>query len=407
MLEGSNGNNTRAAVLFCVAILLSAAVMAWLVRTDLAQPYAPRPPSSTQHRTVRVEVLTGSEVSFLVEAKVGDMWTWFLIDTGFGGTPLLSLPVLSGTQTRERTASAREYASLVAECGRRKTGAVEREEGLRSFVRSQGCATFSGGCTQLLMGIGSEETSTTDTVLTPPLQLVSSPAPNPGHGHLIGLRASAGLPDAEVFSTTHMPSFHILTLDVLRQCSPVLLSPRNGSMTVSLRADEMAAVRPTFLSLTSALRGGSFVCRVTVGKESFSLAVDTGASTYVSLGKEAASRIGRCSSRSVPRHLVQRGIGGERVCSNVVLADVRMGEGRTPVVRVLDCPVALNDSPSGDVDGYVGAALLEHMDLLVTERQLLVRTEGRRPNLTLLDSIFRQGWCGRGEAAVPPRCAKS
>ena len=357
-------------------LLLSAIVMAVLIQMDFSQPSHPRPIVESGERRSKVHVHDGS---FLVETRIGDHWTYMLLDTGFGGTPLLSLPLLA-EETGKRV-SPSDHSSFVSSCG--KHDSKGQETALTSFLSKLGCASFTGGCTQRLNGIGSSETMTTDTLLTPPVQFVSDSSGLP-----FGPRHVSGMPSADIFSTTTMQTTHILTLDVLRQSSPCLLSPREGTLTFSLRTGEMRGERPTFTALTSTLRGGSFVCKAKVGGTDFELADDTGASTYVSLGEEAARRI-RDYDSSSERHMVQIGVGEEKICSDVVAADVTVSDG----ISFSSVPICLNDTPSGDVDGYIGACFLECLDMLITKDELLIRRNGEM-NATLLDHVLLSGKCG-------------
>ena len=86
-------------------------------------------------------------------------------------------------------------------------------------------------------------------------------------------------------------------------------------------------------------------------------------------------------------HVTQHGVNSEVVCSTVVRATVDMCGMLTA-----RCPVYVNTADLGDVDGYVGAALLEAYELLVLERELRARPVGA-VDVHALDASHARGAC--------------
>lgn len=361
----------------CVIVLIAATLLAYHSQASLAQPEYPRPPASEcPTRDVALHVAGGTNIAFVCEAEIGGHSTLFILDSGFAGMPVLSLPVLA-VESGERQL-VDEHMSIAARA--MATTLRRQDAALDALVRKKGCCAFSGGCTQTLMGIGANTTTTSDTVLAPPILLRTT------EDTLVGGRFCSGRPNADVLSTTRMATPHILTLDYLRQSAPVLVAPRQGVLRLSLRPDEMRAALPGFRTVSTSMSGGSFVTKLRVGGAEITATVDTGAAVYVALGPTAAARVRSCDA-SDPLHVTQHGVSGEVVCSTVLRTTVDMGG-----LITTECPVYVNSIDLGDVDGYVGAALLEAYELLILERELRIRPVGD-VDVHLLDTSHVRGVC--------------
>ena len=103
--------------------------------------------------------------------------------------------------------------------------------------------------------------------------------------------------------------------------------------------------------------------------------LDTGAPGPVCLGAHAAKRLRACTATGTS--ITQHGVNDERICSNVVTADVSFFGIRVPSAAIL-----LNDTPVDHTDGYLGLGFLRAFDLLLTTSSIGVRASGlevRRP----------------------------
>lgn len=375
--------------IFAGVMIVTSLVLAVNVR----RVYEPKrraipPPASCGDRVVRVELVGGPNPALVAQACIGSHHTAFLIDTGYAGAPCLSLVQLSREGGGIRQSAADHYASS----GSGTVAHAAQHAALLEFIRRENCVSFTAGCSQTLMGIGASTVSTSDILLGPPLTLC---APG-GGGAFVSGRECAGSIGADVYSTTPMDTTHILTLDWLRQVSPCLLQPSRETLEIALEPSALLRERPSFTSLTREMSGGAFVATVTIGRESFSVTVDTGAACYVALSSNAAQRLRSCS-RDVSKHVRQRGANGEQVCGDIVTSSVTLG-GHV----IEDVPVYVNSSPLFDVDGYIGLAYLRHFDLLILDDELLIRRNDSEPNLTLLDAVASFGSCGED----PPRCGQ-
>lgn len=338
----------------------------------------------------RLDVIGGANVAMVVRARIGRHDTAFVVDTGFAGPPLLSLPLLAMELGVRQSADEHHRLGCTLPTVRDR----EQQAALQSFLSANACVSFTAGCSVNLLGIGGASHVTADTILAPPMQFMTP------SGELLNGRTCAGLPAADVLTTTPMPTTHILTLDWMRQVAPCCIMPSAGEMRIGISPLDMLELRPQFASVTREMSGGAFVARVRVGGVTLRATVDTGATVFVALGATAAKRITRCRAGEKPAKVEQKGVNGERVCSEVVHTDVEFAGA-----AVADVPVYMNSHELGDVDAYVGAALLRGFDLLVMPDELLARRNGAI-DMRCLDGNVRGGGCGKSGAAIA-HCKRS
>ena len=139
------------------------------------------------------------------------------------------------------------------------------------------------------------------------------------------------------------------------------------------------------------LSGGAPVVDLVVGGVAFRCTLDTGSPTGVALG-DTASRALRAAAGARPsaRHVVQRGVNGERVCGELVSARVDFFG-----FHVDDAAVLCNDADTMGVDGYVGMAFLRGFDLLLTPSALRARRSSISPRTSAeFERVSRPGACG-------------
>ena len=125
--------------------------------------------------------------------------------------------------------------------------------------------------------------------------------------------------------------------------------------------------------------GGSYVSTVTVDGVALRCTVDTGASTTLCV--DARRLLGGLATRG---HIVQVGINGETVCSDVSLARVEFAG-----VAFEGVPVFANATGVEATDGYVGPGLLRASDLLMTPRELFATPNGEWPRASNHNSQTR------------------
>jgi len=313
-----------------------------------------------------------------------------VVDTGFAGPPLLSLPFLSTESGIQQSASQHHRQGS----GLPDVRETQQHLALNKFLAQNACVSYTAGCSVNLVGIGSSTNVTSDTILSPPILLVGA------NGDLVCGKTCAGLALADVISTTPMATTHILTLDWLRQLAPCCLMPQSGQIALSIPPHTMAKMRPSFTPVTREMSGGAFVAQIKVGGVSMRATVDTGAVVFVAIGASAARKIRNCSVQ-VPRKVQQTGVNGEQICSEVVTTTVEFAG-----VEVTDIEAYLNDADLGDVDAYIGAAFLVGFDLLIMGDELLARHTGSI-NKKLLNPTMKSGSCGGGLAQCKKIQAKS
>lgn len=101
------------------------------------------------------------------------------------------------------------------------------------------------------------------------------------------------------------------------------------------------------------------------------MVVDTGASTTVSISSTSIDRIKTCRVASDAGHVVQVGVNGERVCSNIFRAPLSVGRLSLGEVDVL-----ANSMPVQGADGYVGMSVLRSLDMWFEQGRLGLRRSG-------------------------------
>ena len=338
----------------------------------------------------------GANPCAIVKARIGEYCTAFCIDTGFAGPCLLSLPCLARAPPLAPDEDAVEWAERaqpVIASAAASTG--EQASALHAFAVRNRCSDFTSGCTMRLASIGATKESTSEMLLSPPLELATPSGrgeaePSP---RWTSARACSGQPVAEVLASTPMPTLHILTCDWLVQNSPALLSPHEGTLTTNLSPDAFAVQRASLHTIATELSGGAFVATIKVEGESFRVTVDSGAACYLSLGKQAASKLRTC--RPTGRTMRQVGANGERVCAHAVMARVEL------CGAIEDVPVLVNDMALDSEDGYVGWCFLRHFDMCVTPNAMYARRNAAPFDASMLDGTLSDAPC----AGPPPGCA--
>ena len=130
-----------------------------------------------------------------------------------------------------------------------------------------------------------------------------------------------------------------------------------------------------------------------MGDAAFRFVVDTGASSTLSCSKLIASKIRACTRAH--KVVTQVGVHKERICSDMVLADVRIG-GLEPLPQV---PILINDAEVEGSDGYVGIAVLKYFDIWIEPHRIGFR-RNEKPVDTAAMARGARGECSADSASL-------
>lgn len=229
-----------------------------------------------------------------------------------------------------------------------------------------------------LMGIGETNEAQSDMLLCPCLTICGTPQ-------------TVDRLDADVFVTNPLPeSVHILTSDYMLHRSPCVLEPARGRILFHATSVPRAA----FTFFDAFFVGGAFRVPMTVGGRPMNIVIDTGSSSCLSIGKTPGSSL--TQYRATGSHVVQSGVNGERVCSNLVVTDVRLGPYDVGEVEVF-----LNAQDVDGADGYAGLGLLRMFDLWLADHEIGFRRNGGTCSTTS-ERMRRAGTCESSAAANRP-----
>lgn len=348
--------------LVAIAVLL----VLWIVREQLMRALS----TPTMHLSL-VHDHSGCE-ALVIDARMGDgRWMLFQVDTGYAGAPVLSTDYLAHGGALMRGGVQRRYVARTEASGERGGDAA-----VHAFLsRCASCRMFTSGCTMTLASIGAVQQQTTPLILVNSLQLDGRTIDS----HSGDLVVALPLPRSP----------HILTMDYLLHRAPVLLCPARGTLRLRVPLLEQMALRPAMLLLPLELSDGApVVCMEVGGVPDLRIVVDTGASAPLSLNAAAAARVAsKPSAPDAARKVVQRGVNGERVCSDVMHATVRIKDLDLGRMQVL-----VNQSPTQNADGYAGMGMLRAMDIWIEPDHIGFRRSGLETR-DLSDKVLRVGSC--------------
>lgn len=312
--------------------------------------------------------------SLVMSVRLVDDPVLFMVDTAYAGAPVLSLWYLAVSRRvprLPRLGSVQRRFEAIQNVSTTQTEVTDDEmrESVNVLLDTRTCRMFTSGCTMRLMGIGETSETQSDMLLCPSLTI---------HG----VPQTADRLDADVFVTNPLlHSVHILTSDYMLHRAPCVIEPARGRIV--FHATSIA--RNTFSFFDTFLVGGAFCVPMTVGGRRLQIVIDTGSSSCLAIGKTPGSLLTRCSARR--SHVVQSGVNGEQVCSDLLVTDVRLGP-----FDVGDVEVFLNSQDVDGADGYAGLGLLKTFDLWMSEHEI-----GFRPNgwtcSTTSDRMRRAGTC--------------
>ena len=154
-------------------------------------------------------------------------------------------------------------------------------------------------------------------------------------------------------------------MDYLLHRAPCTLMPGRGALVFHDHSGGFETIDATMM-------GGSCVVPFRVGGTVLQIVLDTGAGICLSLAPTAVERLSTCALPSGGRTSVtQVGVNGERVCADILRADVSVGSLHLGEVDVL-----ANDTPVQGADGYAGMAPLRALDLRFEYARVGVRFSG-------------------------------
>lgn len=341
------------------------------------------PTKSCYSNILAFDVIGDTNPCIVLETRIGTHECLFMVDTGYAGAPILSLPMLTCERKLSSSGTLEQrVAAAIASVNTYRVSEVEQEKTLSKFMEEQGVVEYTSGCTQRLMGIGSTAENTSEMLLCPSLEIKTH------DNSFSSCKSCAMLPQADVFSTNRMHNMHILTIDFLKHVSPCMFDFKNKNLHISMSTTEYLQQSHKFTSISNELSGGSFVASITIGGKDFKCTVDSGASAFVSLSSSSAAKIKNCN-QSTAKKIRQIGVNGEDVCSDIVECDVKFcGQNFENV------PIALNNYDLEDVDGYIGLSLLRSFNLLITKEELLGYYNSIELDVSHIDLIAGQGTCG-------------
>lgn len=336
------------------------------------------PPSSSSTRSLHlVEDAYGNE-SLVMNGTIAHEQSLFVVDTAYAGAPVLSTSYLaiqqqctSSSRGCDGSVQSRYQKSL--KLLKRGVDDWERRNAVARLLTNNTCRSFTAGCTQRLMSISTTVETQADLLLCPSLQFD-------------GVVVEGSL-NADVFVTNPLPSSpHILTCDYLLHRPPCILRPSEGTISFGNTGAQSFLSTFTFEFFPAVLVGGAFAVDVLVGKTPLKMVVDTGASSCVSVGRKAAETIRRCKVPDDPRKVTQRGVNSDRVCSDVLRAEVSIGS-----TTFSDVEVFANSQEVEMADGYLGLGILRCFDLWLEPGRIGFRPSGLTPKVSRSTS---RGSCG-------------
>lgn len=304
--------------------------------------------TSSSSRLYLVRDSLGNESLVVRGTIAGVRDALFMIDTAYAGAPVVSTSYLS---VQSQCGGINDVQTHYLRCMASLKGEItndDRHRAVRTLVHSGVCRSFTSGCTQRLMGIGATQESQSDMLLCP----------------AIGIGGTHDMTSDVLMTHPLRGGIHILTTDYLLHRSPCVLRPGTGRVYFGTNVG-----RHTFEFHPAKLVGGAFVVPMRVGDDILEIVVDTGAAAALSLAPSAVARLRSC--RTLSKRAYQSGVNGERVCSDVLEADVWIGRFHPGRVEVF-----ANSREIHGCDGYAGMGLLRAFDLWLQPDAIGFRSSG-------------------------------
>lgn len=329
-------------------VSLLALVIALLVQSILRQI----------NNVVRINLLTdavGNEV-LIISGTISGKRMFFMIDTAYAGAPVLSTSYLSLPPSSPLLSLQDQYRLVVD--GLQNVSSQNRHEALAQFLHKNYCRAFTSGCTMRLMGIGATSESQSDMLLCS------------------GVRFQGGNTfNSDIFVTNPLPSsVHILTMDFLLHRSPCVIMPRRRIMLWQVNDNFL---KSSFEFHSPFYVGGAIRVVMKIGGSALDIVIDTGAAAALSIASSSIDKIQNCDRPNKSMKALQRGVNGEKVCSDMFITTVSIG--RLNLGRV---EAFANASDVEGADGYAGMGLLRMLDLWIAPHEIGFRLSGLPTKVT-------------------------
>lgn len=331
---------------------------------------------SKRVRIYLVSDVHGNE-ALVVPGSLSQKTMLFMIDTAYAGPPVLSTSYMGLAETMQSMPVPKRYRLVVDELKRNVTQ-DSRHRALSRFLSNNACRTYTSGCTMRLMGIGETSEAQSDMLLCNGIRLSGKTTLHQ---------------DSDVFVTNPLPSsVHIITIDYLLHRSPCVLMPGRGIFAWHVRDPYLKSSfefqKPFFV-------GGAMRVAMTVGNTLLNIVIDTGAAAALSIALGSLAKIQSCTTTASPQKATQRGVNGEKVCSDVFMANVSLGR-----LNLGEVAVFANSRNVEGADGYAGMGLLRALDMWISPSEIGFRKSGL---VTTKSTALSAGSCG-GKTSL--RCSK-
>lgn len=306
--------------------------------------------------------------AIVVRGTIDSNSYFFMVDTAYAGAPVLSTSYLMLPRPPPLLSLEAQYRHVVD----RLDGTLSADahhRAVASLLGRASCRSFTSGCTMRLMGIGTTMETQTDMLLCDAVRLDGQTA----------------VYEADMFVTHPLPSsVHILTMDFLLHRAPCIIMPRRG--IICWRA--LHTAERSFEFHTPQFVGGAPRITMVVGGAHLNIVLDTGAGAALSLSAEAAQRIEACERTSIQK-ATQTGVNGERVCSDAIATQVRIGQ-----LYLGNIEVFVNTGHVEGADGYAGMGLLRMLDMWLSAYRIGLRLSGLPARVS---QALSPGSCNEGK----------
>ena len=310
---------------------------------------------------------------------MNDVPTLFMLDTGYAGAAVISSSYLAIQHQCTRGDVLRRYRTSI-DLLRKGVTDDQRHAAINQLVRHRQCQSYTSGCTMTLASIGSVVQQQADMLMCKPIKFKNT------WGRYM-VPTSKDKPNADVLVTNSLPvSVNILTCDYLLHSSPTLIKLKDSTLELFLSPLVVDLISPTFSFTPTHLVGGAFVIPIELDNgNTLRVTLDTGAPGPICVNKNAIDKIATCT-RTEKRKVVQKGVNGEHICSDVLYTSATVAGFKFDTLGLF-----VNDTNAESVDGYVGLAVLRAFDILITPSNLGLRKNGLVPSTTFAGTVG--GFC--------------
>jgi len=321
--------------------------------------------------------------AIILEAILNEKYnTLFMLDTGYAGPPVLSSSYLHIQHKCSYGSVLQRYRKSL-KLIRKGISEDDRNNSINKLIMDGKCQSFTSGCTMKLVGIGSVVEQQADMLLCPMISFKNS------FGFYVKTKNSQKV-DADVLVSNPLPtSVNILTCDYLMHSLPVLIDMKNELLTLNMTNLHLLSEEGTFIHIPLKTIGGAPVIPIVLGGVELEVTVDTGAPGPVCLGKNSASKLEKCWKSKNSKKILQKGVNGEKICSDIYYSSLTISNIHFDSVGVFS-----NNKNVEDVDGYIGLGVLRSLNLLFLPNSIGIKKSGLDPRQSF--NFASNGDCGEG-----------